>query len=194
MALLPPAVTGIVATNLAACGIIGLSTAQLALGIGTGFSLYMTSVVTVNTADVGTLGGGAGIGLGLTLAPPVLMQSLRSTFEANGISGPSKDQMITAISSAVSQALLLVQVVTAHGGVGVGTGTIVSVNPVPAASIPMMIANFLSVGLIGLASASLATAIASGIDQSLASAKGQVVIVGPPSPFPGGGGGFGKIF
>lgn len=193
MTLLPPTVTGIVATNLAACGIIGLSTAQLALGIGTSFSLYMTSVVTVNTADVGTLGGGAGLGLGLTLAPPVLMKSLHSTFEANGISGPSKEQLITAISSAVSQALLLAQIATAHGGVGVGVGTITSVNPVPTASISMMIANFLSVGLIGLASASLATAIASGIDQALTSAKGQVIIAGPPSPFPGGGMGMGKI-
>lgn len=193
MALLPPAVTALVAANLAGVGVIGISQAQLSLGIGIGFAGYMVSAPVVTTADVGTLGAGAGLGFGLVLAPPALLSALQSSFTANGINGPSRQQIVTALSLAIPQALLTAQIVTADAGVGVGTGTVVSVLPVPAVSIPMMIAAFIGSGMIGTASARMATAIAQGIDQALPSGKGQTVIVGPPSIVPGGGAGIGKI-
>lgn len=193
MALLPPAVTALVAANLVGVGIVGISTAQLSLAVGNGFAGYMVSAPVVTTADVGTLGAGAGLGFGLVVPPPVLIAAFQATFTANGINGPSRQQLILGLSNALSQSLLAAQIVTADAGVGVGTGTVVSVLPVPAVSVPLMIASFLGAGLVGVASFNLAAAIAQGVDQSLGSAKGQTVIVGPPSIAPGAGVGVGRL-
>lgn len=193
MALIPPAVAGIVLANLAGNGILGISSAQLAVAVSTGFCSYMLAAPVVTTADVGTLGAGVGTGFGLILSPTSLSSSLRSTFTAHGINGPNREMIINALSGALSQSLLLAQILTADAGCGVGTGTVVSVVPNPAVSIPSMVAAFVGSGLIGIASFNLAAAIAEGVDQVLPTARGQTVIAGPPSILPGGGVGIGKV-
>lgn len=193
MALIPPAVATVLLANLAGNGILGISAAQLAVAVSTGFCSYMVAAPVVVTADVGTLGAGVGTGLGLTLSPPSLSSSFRSTFTAHGINGANREMIINALSGALSQSLLLAQILTANAGTAVGTGTVVSVTPNPLVSIPAMVASFVGSGLVGVASFNLAAAIAEGVDQVLPQARGQVVIAGPSSPLPGGGGGLGKL-
>lgn len=192
MALLPPPVTGLLLANLVGHTILGISSAQLAIAVSSGFCSYMVSAPVITTADVGTLGAGSGIGFGLVVPPPSLSLSLRSAFEAHSIRGSNRDMLVEALAGALSQALLLAQIVTLDAGTAVGTGTVVSVIPVPLVSIPMMIASFIGSGLIGVASANLASAIAQGVDQALPQARGQTVIAGPSSPLPGGGIGLGR--
>lgn len=193
MALLPPPVTGILLANMAGQSILGISAVQMATAVSLGFCGYMVSAPVITTADVGTLGAGAGIGFGLILPPPSLASSLRSSFEAHSIQGANKDMLVAALASGVSQSLLLAQILTVNAGTALGTGKVVSVAPVPVVSIPMMIAAFVGSGLLGVASFNLASAIAQGIDQALPQAQGQVVIAGPSSPFPGGGVGLGRV-
>jgi hypothetical protein len=192
MPVLPPAVSALVAANLAGVGILGIGAPMLSLAVGLGFSQYVLSGVLVNTIDVGSAGGGVGLGPGPVLAPPTLVGAFSATFTANGIIGVNRNQIILALSNALPQALLSGVISTVNAGVGVGTG-IATFIPNPAVSVPLMIASFTASGLIGVAAIQLATAIATGFDQALPSAVGQVVIAGAPSPFPGAGAGIGKI-
>lgn len=193
MALIPPAVAAVLLANLAGNGILGISAAQLSVAVSTGFCSYMLAAPIVITADVGTLGAGVGVGFGLIVSPPSFSSSFHSTFTAHGINGPNKEMIINALSGALSQSLLLAQILTANAGTAIGTGTVVSVTPNPAVSIPAMITAFLGSGLLGIASINLASAIARGVDQVLPTARGQVVIAGPSSPLPGGGIGLGRL-
>lgn len=193
MALIPPAVSAILLANLAGNGILGISAPQLALAVSSGFCTYMLAGPVVTTADVGTLGAGAGVGFGLILSPVSLSSSLRATFTAHGINGANREMMVNAISGALSQSLLLAQIVTLNAGTAVGTGTVVTVAPNPLISIPAMVSAFIGSGLIGVASFNLAAAIAEGVDQALPQARGQIVIAGPSSPLPGGGVGVGRV-
>jgi len=193
MALLPPPVAGILLANFAGQTILGISAVQMAAAVSAGFCGYMVSAPVVTTADVGTLGAGAGVGFGPVLAPPSLASALRSSFDAHAIKGNNRDMLIAALSNGLSQSLLLAQILTVNAGTAIGTGKVVGVAPVPAVSIPLMIASFVGCGLLGIASINLATAIAQGVDQALPQVQAQVVIAGPSSPFPGGGAGVGKF-
>jgi hypothetical protein len=173
--------------------IFGLSCNQFSLAVANGFCSYLLSSPIVNTLDVGTAGVGAGSGLGIIIPPPIFINAFQSTFAGKGINGEMRSSLIRALAFSLSASLAFAQIITAHAGTGVGTGTIVNITPVPTMSISLMIQNFIGSGLLGVMSANLATAIAQGIDQALPSAKGQIIIVGPSSPFPGGGLGSGRI-
>lgn len=193
MAILSPAVAAILRGTLSGNSIFGISSTQLALGIANGFSQYVLSTPVVTTADVGSLGAGAGVGFGLTVPLPQFVAALQATMTANGINGPMRTPLVNAVTQGLSQALLAAQIVTTHAGTAVGTGTVVGIATFPATSVPLMITGFAGAGIVGVSSAGLATAIAQAVDQILPSAKGQVVIAGPSSPLPGGGAGIGKI-
>ncbi len=193
MALVPPAVASALLANMAGNLILGISAAQLAAAVSTGWCSYMLSAPVVSTADVGTLGAGAGLGFAPVLSPTQLSQSFRSTFTSHGINGNHRDMLINALSVGLCQSLLAAQIVTVAAGTGVGTGSVVSVLPVPAVSIPAMIAAFAGAAIVGPSAPGLASAIAEGFDQVLPSLRCQLVIAGPPSPFPGGGSGLGKV-
>ncbi len=192
MPILPPAVTSLVQANLAGVGILGISAPMLSLAVGLGFSQYIALGVVVNTVDVGSAGAGAGVGAGAVIAPPAIAGAMRSSFTANGINGVNRDQIIAALSGALSQAMLSGVIATVNAGVGVGTGT-ASLLPNSSVSIPLMISSFTASGIVGVFASPLATAIASGFDQALPSARAQVVIAGAGSPFPGAGTGFGRV-
>ncbi len=193
MALLPPVVAGILQTSFVGQSIAGVSSVQLSTAISFGFCQYVLSTPIVGTQDVGSAGAGVGTGVSLTIPPSTFSRAFQETFTANGIKGTHRMTLIRAISVALSQSLLTAQLVTAHAGTAVGTGVVIGVLVNSTISVPMMVGSFIGVGLIGSHSASLATAIAQGVDHSLPSAKGQVVIAGPSAPSPGGGRGYGKI-
>lgn len=173
-------------------GIIGISSPLLATGISNGFIQYALSGIVVNTTDVGSAGSGTGMGTGLNLPTPVLIGTLTAAFEGAQIRGSMRQLMIIAIANTISDTIRLAFVNTVNVGVGTGTGKVTLV-PSPILSIPLMIANFISVGLVGVSSSSLASAIAQGIDLALPSVTGAVVIAGSASSSPGTGVGVGKI-
>lgn len=191
MALTPGAVAGLLQASLAGASVLGTAAPQLAASIAAGFVSYVTSAPTVQTADVGTLGAGVGNGVGLIVSPGAISGPLSGFFIANGIAGVVKDAVAAAIGSALSTALASAQILTTHPGTGVGTGTVLTVIPVPGASVPAMVAAFS--GLLGTSSAAFATSVAQAVDAALPTARGVVAITGPSSPYPGGGTGVGKI-
>lgn len=193
MALVPPAVAGVLLASMAGNSILGISAVQLATAVATGWCSYMASAPVVTTADVGSLGAGIGNGIGLIVSPAQLSQSFRSSFIPYGINGNHRDPLINALSVGLCQSLLAAQILTAAAGTGVGAGKVVAIAPNPGVSVPTMVSAFARAGLVGVLSAGLAAAIAQGFDQVLPTAQGQVVIVGAASPFVGGGFGSGKI-
>lgn len=193
MALVAPSIATIVAGNLAAAGVIGVSQVQLASAISLGFTSYVLSSVIVNTADVGTLGTGTGFGQGMFLAPPVLQGSLRSTFDGAGIIGPFREPLIFALSNAISQSLLTATISTFDVGVGVGAGVVTTLIPNSVTSVSIMNSMFAANGMIGPMSSNIATAIALGIDAALPSSRGFTVVAGAGSIVPSVGVGIGKL-
>lgn len=193
MAVTPASVAALLQASLSGANILGQFAPQLAVAIGQGFASYITSSPVVQTADVGTLGVGAGVGFGLVVATPALQGALSATLSANGINGIYREPAALAIATALTQALATAQILSVHPGTGVGTGTVVSVIPVPASSVALMTSAFAGASLLGTSSAGFALAVAVAFDQVLPTARGQVVISGPTSPYPGAGVGTGKI-
>lgn len=177
---------------LPANGIAGISSPFLATAITNGFVQYVLTGITVRTQDVGTAGAGVGTGFSISLETPQLQQNLLSTFPPNLINGISSRPLINAIATSISSTLKFANIITAHAGVAVGSGS-VSLIPNPSVSVPTFVSNFIAATLVGTMSRNLATAIANGIDQALPTATGFVVIAGPPSPTSAVGNGIGKL-
>lgn len=192
MALTPPTVIPLIQAGLTGNSIGGVSAPQLTIAISNGFIQYATSILIVNTKDTGTAGIGSGSGFGLLLIKSILISSLQSTFTANNIKGPMRNNLINAIAIGISQSLKSAMVSTLHTGVGSGTG-IITLVPNTKTAITLMITNFVATGIVGAQSLVLATAIAQGIDLSLPSAMGNVIIVGTASPYSAVGVGTGKV-
>jgi len=192
MPLTPPTVIPLVQAGLSGNGILGIAAPLLATAVSNGFTQYTTSALTVTTKDTGTAGGGPGNGLGLFLAEPILISAMQGTFSGNGINGAMRNNVINAIAFGISQSLKSAVIITAHTGVGAGTGFVTLVVNTPA-SITFMITNFVAIGISGVYSTPLATAIAQGIDIALPSATGIVAITGAGSPYAAVGIGTGKV-
>lgn len=177
---------------LTSATIVGQGAPQLAMACAAGLQVYATSSVQVLTVDVGVLGSGAGLGSGLILTPPAASGAMVAAFSAAGIVGTHAIPTATAIGLGLSQALAQAIVQSFHASVGVGSG-IVQLIPNPGASVPAFIAAFAAAGLIGVSATQMATAVAAGVDASLPSVKGLVVISGAGSVYPGSGAGKGVL-
>lgn len=193
MAIIPPNVSEIIAGNMAAASILGVSQLQLANAISVGFTNYILSSVVINTIDVGVAGVGVGVGQGLIIVPSALQLSFTSNFVDSGINGVFQQPLAFALSNAMSQSLLTSTILTQNTGVGVGTGNVSALLVNSGISIPTMIAAFVASAIVGVASVSLATAIALSIDSVLPTARGFIIISGAGSISPGSGIGIGKI-
>lgn len=187
-----PANAAIVAGFLASSACIGISNAQVALGVATGLATYAGGGLVLVSVDVGTLGAGVGTGPGLILPPPAIIGPMIASFAGAVILGIFSAPVATAIGTALSTVLATGIITTVSAGVGVGTGVVKAI-PNPGVSVPAFIAGFKAAGLLGIASITMATAVAAGLDIGLAAATGAVVITGPASPLPGSGAGVGKI-
>lgn len=191
MPLLPATAIPIIQSNLLSNNIKGIASIRLATALANGFCSYSQSII-VSTIDVGTIGSGSGIGLGVTLTPAQLIKTLFDSFTANGISGIFKQRLIVAIASSFSSLLTNAQILTANVGVGVGTGKATLI-PNSALSISMMTTNFIAANLVGISGPKLARAVAQGYDLALPTAFGVVSITGGTGPSPGSGTGIGKL-
>lgn len=187
----PATLTPIMTGALLANGLLGPSSPQLAAGLASGLSIYAQTAILVQTTDVGTLGAGKGTGIGV-IVPPAITASMLGSFSAAGMLGPMTPPLATAVATAFTLAFAQAGVNTVSAGVGVGAGKVTLI-PSPGASVGIFMAGFTSAGMVGVNVAQLAAAVANGLDMTLPSCTGVVVIVGPPSILPGAGLGIGKL-
>lgn len=192
MPLDPITVGGIMRVSLAGVGMIGSGSSMLSLGLTNALCTYGKTSMNVSTIDVGTLGAGKGVGIGVFVPQPVLLSALLATLPAFGIFGISMPQLALGISTGYSLALSSAIVNTFHPSVGVGTGKL-QIMPNTVAAISVFTQMFLAAGMTGPSVVPLATAVAKALDATLPLALGAVVIGGSPSIVPSAGSGFGKL-
>ncbi len=188
MPLTPPGLTGTLVTGLAATTHLGPAMPRLAAGIAAGVMLW-TPLVKATTVDVGQLGTGAGI-TPLLVPQPALLAAFSGTFAGQAIIGIYAPLTILGISTGLATGFLQGTVNTIHPTIGVGAGVVKLTGP-PAT--PLIIQGFASVGMVGVGSARLATAIGLGLDIVLSALVLPTVIAGAGSPASGGGSGYGQI-
>lgn len=187
----PGTLTPIFLANLISVGMIGPSTIQLATGLANGTSLYANTAIIFQSVDVGTLGAGVGLGVGVIM-PPTIVPAMIGSFLGHGIIGPFSIPTATGIANGLqlSFALAIVQTVAAGVGLGAGFGFCI---PNPGASVGIFTTAFIAAGMIGPSSVQLASAVAVGLDMVLPTCTAPVVVVGPPNIIPGAGTGIGKL-
>jgi hypothetical protein len=172
-------------------GMTGVGMSQLAVGCATGLQLYMTGGCTVISIDVGTLGVGSGIGLGMFLPGPLLTGIMSSLFVASLIAGPFSPITAEAISFGISSSLLTANISTINAGVGIGVGKVQCIPNGTGGT--LFTSALISSGMTGSSIPSLGQAIGGALDSSISSAQGIVAIVGSPNILPSAGVGFGQI-
>lgn len=192
MPLDPVSLTPIFLGALASHAEIGIGTPQLALGLATGLSMYAQTGIIVLSIDVGLVGAGVGIGASVIIPPTLLMSTLIPLMASSLIVGPFSPVTASAIAIGMSMAMLTAGIITVNAGVGIGAGK-VQLLPNPAVSIPTFVSAFASVGMVGIMSPALATAVAVALDMCLPVAIAVVGIVGGAGPLPSGGAGLGKL-
>lgn len=181
--------TGVIAPNLLAVGMVGTDSPRIALGVANGLQQWIP-LVQVTTTDTGSLGVGTNVPLPLPIPQPVLFAALMGTVPAAGIVGVMMPLFVTGLSNGMSLAFLQMLVTTTHPVIGSGTGVAKFLAPSCAGP---MIAGFTAAGLVGEAMPRLAGAIGLALDSVFASLAIPIVIVGTASPTGGAGTGTGKI-
>ncbi len=178
--ILTPALVGV--------GMIGTATPKLSSTVAQGLSLW-ADTRKVQTADVGTLGAGVGL-LPLLVPAQLFVPLLIGNFVAQGIFGPLAPLYIAGLAPALSAALLPGFIKTNHPAVGLGVAT-ASIKGPPA--VALFLQAFEEEGMSGEGPQKLARALGLTFDQVFAPFLIPVPIVGPPSPAPSAGVGFGSI-
>ena len=188
MPLTPVGLAAALVPALIASGNVGIAVPQLALGVGTGVTLFAQASV-VSSVDVGTLGVGAG-SQPLIVPQPLLLASILSGFAATGTAGIMAPLLALGLANGLSVGFLQGLLVTVHPGVGLGTGV---AKIVPSAAVPSMVAGFTAVGMTGPGAVKTATGIGIGLTLTFATFAMSIAIIGPPSISPGAGVGVGKV-
>jgi hypothetical protein len=189
MPLTPPGLTLAVAGGLAGTGHLGTGMPKLAAGVAAGVIAWNSGGVKVVTVDVGAIGAGAG-SIPLIMPPPLLIGGLTGGFAAMALSGVFAPLTIVGLATGLVAGFAQGLIVTAHAGVGAGTGV---VKIVGSSAVPFMIAGFASVAMVSPGSVKMATAIGIGIDTAFAAFTTVTPILGGAGPAPSTGAGFGTI-
>lgn len=178
MPLTPVGAAAILTPALVSCGQLGIAVPQLALGVGTGMSVFAKASVIVSI-NGGTLGPGVTT-LPFLVPQPLLLASLLGSFAGSGILGVMAPLLATGLANGMSVAFLqglvtMVQIV----GVGAGVAKVI-----PAGAVPAFIGGFAAAGLTGKSAVQLATAIGIAMNITFAAYVFPVPIVGAPSIVP----------
>lgn len=188
MPLTPATLTGALASNLSGAGLIGASSSQLAAAIAAGVSMWVPQVV-VTTADVGTLGSGAGL-LPCAIPQPLLLGGLQTGMSSFSNLGPFATSLALGIANGLAAAFPSGLITTTHPSVGAGTGVAKFSGP---SAIASLIAGMGTAGLVGTWAANIGSAVGLGLDIAFAGFTVPIPIVGSASPTGGSGAGFGTI-
>lgn len=180
MALVEASSVSIVASQMSSVGMGGSGVAQMALAVGNGMTLALRAV-TVTTADVGTVGVGAGTGVPF-LEPNAATSFFSIGLASSGVSGPSSVQLALAYGASLSLIVSTATSVTVHPAVGTGAGVMTVIPSGTATSI--FLGALSSSGMTGAFVANLANALGSAFEMCMPIITGPVAIVGPPSVIP----------
>jgi hypothetical protein len=187
----PGTLTPIFMANLVAVGMIGPSTIQLATGLANGTAIYAQTSIVFQSVDAGTLGAGAGLGVGV-IVPPAIIPAMIGSFTGHGILGPFSIPTATGVANGMMLAFATAIIQTVAAGVGLGAGFGFCI-PNPGASVGIYTTAFIAAGMAGPSTIQLASAVATGLDAVLPASTAPVAIVGPPNIVPGAGTGIGKL-
>lgn len=188
MPLTPPGIADSLMVAFAASGMSGTSLPQLALGVGTGVSLWL-QVLTVVTADTGAAGSGVGA-VPCAIPQPLLLSSFLTTLPASGIAGVGMPLLANGLANGLSTAFLTQGIITTvHPVVGVGVGMATFPGP---SCVPHMLQGLASVAIMGVSAPQLASGIGLGLDAAFSAFTVPVPIVGVGSA-PVSGVGTGKV-
>jgi len=193
MALVYPTYASLILANTA---FAGPSAPQMANGIALGVTTYLLAnpvPIVSSIGDVGAPGAGAGVGFVLppTCTPVAFYGILQPAFSGAGLNGPQTPQMANGLAIATCTYLLQAQAITAHSGVGVGTGVgnVIGIEPAGLAS-----AITASTGFAGPAWPQIVSAFSSALVTFLmTSVKFSITISGPAGPGASTGTGTGKV-
>jgi len=182
----PISAQGIAAAILAADPTMaGTSWASVALGIGTGVSVWAVSpAVSLEGVVVGTVGGGVVTGKFFLNPSPL---PLSATIAAAGFLGLDAGRLALAVGLGVSNSLNLSAgyTGTSVGAIGGDTSKVVLADPVSLTS--LITAALAAQGILGPLAPQLAAGLGSGLAAMVATGGGVGVAVGTPGPSPGSG-------
>jgi len=180
LALIETTSVSIVASQMSAAGIGGAGIAQMSLAVGNGMTLALRAV-TIVSADVGTVGVGAGTGIPF-LEPNVAVSLFGVSLASSGIIGPSSAQLASAYGSSLSLIVSTATSFTVHPAVGVGAGVITAIPSGTAVSI--FTSTLAAAGMVGSSVTNLAAALGTAFEMCVPVITGPIAIVGPPSIVP----------
>jgi uncharacterized membrane protein (DUF485 family) len=186
MPLQAPITTYIFFNNLSASNLNGLAIPQMSLGLAMGLENYANKGLTAQSADVGTIGVGKGVGIGFLVTAQVLSAAFYGTFLAHNILGIASPSVINALALSFNQCFLGAAITTNSATVGIGTGIVKAVTDTKASK-DAFEAGMKSGSILGSASSRFIQDVAEGLDIALNTGVGAIVIGGAPSIIPSAG-------
>jgi hypothetical protein len=180
---------GALIPNLISVGMIGTGLPKYARGVALGLQQWIPKV-RVNTIDTGTAGAGKNVPLPLVVPQPVLYLNLVAGMTAQKQIGVLMPAMAAGLANGLVICFAQTLVSTTHPSVGTGGG-VAKFSAPPAAQ--SMISGFAQAGMVGDQATKKAKAIGGALDRTFAILVMPIAIVGPPSPAPSAGSGFGSL-
>ncbi len=189
MPLTTSGAAGILTSNLVASVMLGTRVPQLSRGVAIGLTKW-SPLIKASTKDVGTAGSGKSAPSPLVVPNPLVYSSMIAGMASQGFTGVRMPTYSLGLTNGLVATFLTAVVNTTHPSVGAGTG--VAKFSAPSATTSMIL-GFQEAGMQGDGPIKMAKAVARALDLIFASLIVPIVIVGPSSPNPGSGSGFGGI-
>lgn len=184
-----PGFMGALIPNLVSVAMIGVGLPKYARGVALGLQQWVPKI-RVNTVDTGTLGAGKNVPLPLVVPQPVLYLNLIAGMTAQKQAGVLMPVFAAGLANGLVLCFAQTLLSTTHPSVGAGGG-VAKFSAPPATK--SMISGFQQAGMTGDQATKKAKAIAFALDATFAILVMPVAIVGPPSPAPSAGSGFGSL-
>lgn len=184
-----PGIMGSLIPSMISVSLIGTGVPKFSRGVALGLQQWIPQVK-VSTVDTGTAGAGKNVPMPLIVLTPILYANILLGMKAQNLLGIHAPIFANGLSMGLTGAFLQMLVVTNHPSVGTGAGVATFKAPPAARSI---LSGFQQVGLKGPGSSKEAKALGMALDRTFASLIMPIAIVGPSSPSPGAGSGFGNI-
>lgn len=189
MPVTSPGIMGVLIPNLASMAMIGSEVPRYARGVANGLVKWVPQIK-VQTVDVGTAGAGKSAPTPVVVPQPMLYGNIVAGMSANGLAGMLMPAFSTGLANGLVLAFAQMLISTNHVGVGSGGGVAKFLAP-PAT--PAIIQGFQEAGMVGDGPVRKAAALGMALTNTFAILVLPVAIVGPSSPAPGSGTGFGNI-
>lgn len=189
MPLAVPGIMGALIPNLVSVAMIGTGVPQYCKGVALGITKW-APLIKVNSVDTGTAGVGKSAPTPVIIPNPLMYASVLAGMTSQGLLGVFAPVFSLGLANGLVLSFLQAGINTTHPSVGAGAG-VGKFSAPPCA--PSMLQGFKEAGMKGDGSVKKAKAVAKALDLVFATLVVPIGIVGPPSPAPGAGSGFGGI-